>query len=58
MAREGIMHPMFVQLFIENDADDLLIEEEKRRRQRRSIRNRSVMVVRAAARDRDRRSRP
>jgi len=33
----GIMHPMFVKLFIETDADDLLAEEEvKRRRARRS----------------------
>jgi hypothetical protein len=31
------MHPMFVKLFIETDADDLLAEEEvKQRRARRS----------------------
>jgi hypothetical protein len=31
------MYPMFVKLFIETDADDLLAEEEvKRRRARRS----------------------
>ena len=47
------MHPMFVKLFIESDADDLLAEEEvKRRRARRSGRNRSAVAVRAAARDR------
>ena len=26
------MHPMFVKLFLENDADDVLAEEEDRRR--------------------------
>ncbi len=53
------MHPMFVKLFIETDADDLLAEEEaKRRRVRRSRRSRSVMVMRTAAGDRDRRQRP
>ena len=41
------MHPMFVQLFIESDADDLLAEEDRRRRARRS---RPAMVVRPAAR--------
>ena len=48
------MHPMFVKLFIETDANDLLAEEEevKRHRARRSGRNRSAVVVRAAARDR------
>ncbi len=49
----GIMHPMFVKLFIEADADDLLAEEEvKRRRARRSQRNRSAVFVRADSRDR------
>jgi len=55
------MHPMFVKLFIETDADDLLAaEEDKRRRVRRSRRSRPAMVVKAAARDRDRpaRARP
>jgi len=56
---EDMMHPMFVKLFIETDADDLLAEEEaKRRRVRRSRRSRSVMVMRTAAGDRDRRPRP
>ena len=46
------MHPTFVKLFIETDADDLLAEEEaKRRRARLSRRNRSAVVVRAASRD-------
>ena len=49
------MHPMFVKLFIEADADDqLLCEEEQRRRARRAGRNRSRMVMKVAARDRDR----
>lgn len=52
------MHPMFVKLFIDTDSEDLLVEEDKRRRARRSMRNRSVMVVRAAAPDRNRRPRP
>jgi hypothetical protein len=52
------MHPTFVKLFIETDADDLLAEEEvKRRRARRSRRNRPAIVVRAASRDRNLRPR-
>ena len=27
------MHPMFVKLFLETDADDVLAEEDKRRRE-------------------------
>jgi len=58
--REGnAMHPMFVKLFIETDADDLLAaEEDMRRRVRRSRRSRPAVVVKAAARDRDRPARP
>jgi hypothetical protein len=53
-----IMHPAFVKLFIETDADDLLAEEEdRRRRARRSRRNRSAIAVRAASRDRNLRPR-
>ena len=39
-ARPGrdIMHPMFVKLFIQTDADDLLPEQDRRRRARRSRR--------------------
>ena len=44
-----IMHPMFVKLFIEGDADDLPPEEDWRRRARRSRRARPAMVVRPAA---------
>jgi hypothetical protein len=52
---EAMMHPMFVKLFIETDADDLLAEEQdRRRRARRSKRSRPAMVVAAAPRDRDR----
>jgi hypothetical protein len=56
------MHPMFVKLFIEADADDWLAEQDDRRRRgRRSRRGRSVMTVRtatAARRDPGRRPRP
>jgi hypothetical protein len=49
------MHPMFVKLFIEPDADDLLAEEEARRRSaRRARRTRRAMVVKSVARDRTR----
>jgi hypothetical protein len=51
------MHPMFVELFMESDADEQLIEEDRRRRARRVRRNRSVMTVRANTRDRERRPR-
>jgi MFS family permease len=40
------MHPMFRELFIETDAEDMVAEEDWRRRVRRSQRARSVMVVR------------
>ena len=49
----GIMHPMFVTLFLETDDDDLLAEEEaKRRAAARLRRSRPAMTVRAAPRDR------
>jgi hypothetical protein len=52
------MHPTFVKLFIEADADDLTEEDERRRRSRRVKRNGSAMVLRAASvSDRDRRPR-
>jgi len=53
LAGEDIMHPMFVKLFMENDADDQLPEQDRRRRARRSRRARSAMAVRPA-RDRQR----
>lgn len=51
------MHPMFVKLFLEPDADDLQAEEEARRRSvRRARRTRQAMVATSAARDRTRTS--
>ncbi len=45
------MHPMFVELFLEPDADDLLGDEERKRRAaNRTRRNRSRLTVRTAAR--------
>ena len=51
------MHPMFKELFIDTDADDLAAED-RRRRVRRSRRPRAAMTVRPAARDRENRPRP
>jgi len=48
--RRDIMHPMFIELFIEPDADDLVAEQDRRRRVRRSRRARSVMVIRPSNR--------
>ena len=42
------MHPMFVKLFIESDAEDLPPEEDRRRRASRSRRARPAMIVRPA----------
>jgi hypothetical protein len=51
------MHPMFVTLFIETDADELLAAEEARRRSaRRSRRNRPAVALKAVARGRSRRA--
>jgi hypothetical protein len=44
------MHPMFIELFIEPEADDLVAEQDRRRRVRRSRRARSVMVIRPSNR--------
>jgi hypothetical protein len=53
------MHPMFVTLFIETDADDLLTQEHhKRRRARSARRSKSAQAVRVPAVNRDRPSRP
>ncbi len=50
------MHPTFVKLFLDPDADDLLAdEEERRRRTARARHTRSRMTVRVAARPQDRR---
>jgi hypothetical protein len=51
------MHPMFVKLFLENSADDVLAEEEDRRRAaNRTRRPRSRRAVTLTTRDRDRRT--
>ena len=54
---EGIMHPMFKELFIDTDTDDLAAEDDRRRRVRRSRRARPAMITRPA-RNRENRSRP
>jgi hypothetical protein len=52
------MHPMFVKLYLEAEADDLLAdEEEKRRSANRARNNRSRTPLRATARAQDRRPR-
>ena len=55
--RRNIMHPMFVTLFIETDADGLLTEEQDRKRRAHAARRgRSARVMRVAAKaDRPRR---
>ena len=56
MIQGPAMHPMFVKLFLENDADDMLAENEDRRRAaNRARRARSRQAIRVTARDRDRR---
>ena len=52
------MHPMFKELFIQTDADDLPAEEERRRRVRRSRRARPALVIRLAGGNRQQRSQP
>jgi hypothetical protein len=50
------MHPMFVKLYLENDADDALAEEEGRRRAaNRARRARSRLTTTRTAPDRNRR---
>jgi hypothetical protein len=56
--RRDIMHPMFKELFIDTDADDLAAEDDRRRRARRSRRARQAMIIRPAARHRENRPRP
>jgi hypothetical protein len=43
------MHPMFKELFIQADADDLLAGQDRRRRVSRARRARSAMIIRPAA---------
>ena len=45
------MHPMFKELFIQTDADDLLTEKDRARRVSRTRRARSAMIIRPAARN-------
>jgi hypothetical protein len=52
------MHPMFRELFIDTDTDDLAAQDDRRRRARRSRRPRRAMVIRPAARTRENRPRP
>jgi hypothetical protein len=53
------MHPMFVTLFLETDADDLLTEEQDRKRHAHAARRgRSARVMRVAAANPDRPRRP
>ena len=42
------MHPMFKELFIQTDADDLAAEEDRQRRVRRSRRARPAVIIRPA----------
>ncbi len=63
MTRENrsgtVMHPMFVALFIETDAGDVLAgEQDSKRRARAARRGRSARVIRAAAAHPDRPRRP
>jgi len=52
------MHPMFVKLFLDPDADDLLADEEERqRRAKLARRNRSRTALRVTARPQGRRPR-
>jgi hypothetical protein len=53
------MHPMFVTLFIETDADDLLAEEQDRKRHAHAARRGgSTRVMRVAAANPGRPRRP
>ena len=55
---ETMMHPMFKELFIQTDADDLLAEQDRRRRVSRARRARPAMIIRPAAGSGQRRPRP
>ena len=53
------MHPLFVTLFVETDADDLLAEEQDRKRRARAVRHgKSARASRVAAAHPDRPRRP
>jgi hypothetical protein len=55
---ETTMHPMFKQLFLQTDADDLLAEEDRRRRVSRARRARPAVIIRPAARNGQHQPRP
>jgi hypothetical protein len=48
------MHPMFVKLYLENDADDVLAEENRRRAANRARRARTRLTTTRTAGDRRR----
>ena len=53
------MHPMFVTLFIETDADDWLPEEQDRKRRAHAARRgRSARIMKVATANPDRPRRP
>jgi hypothetical protein len=53
--RRSIMHPMFVTVFIETDADELLTEaQDKKRHARAARRARSARVIRVGTANPDR----
>ncbi len=53
------MHPMFVKLFMEPDADDLLADEQdKKRHARQAKRARSARVLKVTTASQDRPRRP
>ena len=57
--RRTVVHPLFVALFLETDADDLLAEEQDRKRRARAVRRgRSARASRVAAAHLDRPRRP
>lgn len=52
------MHPMFIKLFMETDADDLAADEQDQRRARRAKRGKPARVMKTAARDQNRLRQP
>jgi hypothetical protein len=57
--RRNIMHPMFIALLLETDADDLAVDEQyQQRRARQAKRGKPARVIRVAASNRDRPCRP
>jgi hypothetical protein len=52
------MHPIFKELFLDTDTDDLAADDDRRRRARRSRRTRPAMITRPTAANRENRPRP